>query len=167
VSEFFNIGSWLGKKMEYHRMSTYASVKRKDVVQGEVWRCDLGFNIGEEKNKTRPVVVISNNRVNKTGKVIVAPITDAIRKVDVTTGVPQHNTWYLLFSDTTDKNRMYHSKRSLPRSAVTYPFLSKDSVVQTEELRSLSKARLLSKQGSLDPADLKRLKLKIKKVFDI
>lgn len=153
--------------MQYHKLSADNRVKRKNIVQGEIWRCDLGFNIGEEKNKERPVVVISTNKVNRTGKVVVAPITDATGKIDVSTGVPQHNTWYLLFSDTTDTNRMYIPGRILPKSAITYSFLTKDSVVQAEELRSLSKARLLTKQGQLDSSDLSRLKKKISNVFDI
>jgi mRNA interferase MazF len=167
LSEFFNIGSWLSKKMEYHRISNHNSVKRKQVNQGEIWDCDLGFNIGEEKNKKRPVVVVSNNSANRTGKIVVAPITDARGKVNPT-GLPQHNTWYLLLSDTTDDNKMHTPNRRVPKSAIQYSFITKDSIIQCEELRSLSKARLVGvKKGNLDPADLDRLKNKLKKVFDI
>lgn len=150
--------------MGYHQMSD--RVKGKIVKQGEIWTCDLGFNIGEEKNKERRVVVISNNKVNRTGKVVVAPITDAFGKINPH-GLPQHNSWFLMYSDTTNSRKMYSPTRTVPRSAIQYSCLSKDSVVQCEELRSISKARLLhAKLDDLDPRDLGILKTKIKKVFD-
>lgn len=167
MSDFFNIGSWLSKKMQYHNISSHNRIKRKQINQGEIWKCDLGFNIGEEKNKERPVVVISNNKVNRTGKIVVAPITDAIGKINQH-GLPQHNTWYLLHSNTTDSNKMYLPGRTVPKNATQYRNLTKDSIIQCEELRSISKARLLhNKIDDLNPNDLDQLKKKIKKVFDI
>ena len=166
MSDFYNIGLWLAKKMEYHQNSSFKKVKRKQVNLGEVWRCDLGYNVGEEKNKIRPVVVISNNRINRTGKVIVAPITDAKGKINLN-HLPQHNSWYLLYSNTTDPLNMYNPNRRVPNVALTYGFLTKDSVVQCEEMRSLSKARLLSQEGKLDVLDVDKIKHKIKSVFDI
>jgi mRNA interferase MazF len=167
LSDFFNIGCWLSKKMEYHKKASLRTVRKKQVLQGEIWECDLGFNVGEEKNKKRFVIVISNNKVNRTGKVVVAPITDAVGKIN-SVGLPQHNTWYLLYTASTNPSNWYDSTRTVPRSAVQYSWLTKDSVIQCEELRSVSKARLLnSKVGDLDPNDFSRLKTKIKKVFDI
>jgi len=43
----------------------------------------------------------------------------------------------------------------------------KDSVLQCEEIRSVSKTRLLSRVGNINPTDLVRIKEKMKKVFDI
>lgn len=41
------------------------------------WFCDLGYNIGTEKNNMRPVLVMSNNKINNSEKVVVVCITDA------------------------------------------------------------------------------------------
>lgn len=37
------------QKMEYHQRADNRRVKGMHVNQGEIWECDLGFNIGEEK----------------------------------------------------------------------------------------------------------------------
>lgn len=167
MSHFINLGKWLGNKIDLHSKAQTPSVRRALITQGEVWMCDLGFNVGEEKNKKRPVVIISNNRIHRTGKVIVAPITDAKGKMNAS-DLPQQNTWYLLYSNSTDSNDWFKPSRTLPRLAIAYPFLSKDSVIQCEEVRSVSKARLDSiKLGDLDSGDFSRLKQKIKNVFNL
>ncbi|WP_278603914.1 type II toxin-antitoxin system PemK/MazF family toxin, partial [Blautia massiliensis (ex Durand et al. 2017)] len=38
--------------------------KHRQVLHGQIWFCDLGYNIGTEKNKMRPVLVMSNNKIN-------------------------------------------------------------------------------------------------------
>lgn len=136
------------------------------VNKGEIWNCDLGFNVGAEKNKNRRVIVLSNNRVNRTGKVLVAPITDAMDKINVS-NLPQQNSWYLLYSDTKDPEKMFKPNRDLPKNAIAYSWLIKDSIIQCEEMRSVSKARLSDKKGVLDPSEWEILNKKIKRVFDI
>lgn len=164
--DLIDIGKWLGKKMEYHQRSSFRKVKGMQVNQGEVWECDFGYNIGEEKNKKRPAVVLSNNKVNRTGKVIVAPITDAKGKMNAY-NLPQQNTWYLLHCDSTDTRNWYDPLRVIPRNAIQYNLIRKDSVIQCEELRSVSKVRLVSKKGNIDTDDFLRLKTKISNTFDI
>lgn len=166
MSEYFDIGKWVSEKMSYHKIADFRRVKGMQVNQGEIWQCDLGFNIGEEKNKKRPVVILSTNSVNRTGKVLVAPITDAKGNINQH-NLPQHNTWYLLYSNTSNPLNMFNPRRTIPKNGVTYPELYKDSIIQCEEMRSLSKARLLSKKGKLTPVDLSLLQSKIKNVFDI
>ncbi len=166
LSDFFNIGNWLSKKMNYHKQAGTNRVKSMQVNKGEIWNCDLGYNIGEEKNKIRPVVVLSSNNVNRTGKVLVAPITDAKGKTNVH-NLPQHPSWFLLFSNTADPQKMHRVGRSIPRKALGYTILEKDSIIQCEEMRCLSKARLLGKRGDLYQRDLELLPKQIKKVFDI
>lgn len=168
LSEFYSIGSWLSKKFDYHVKSRHRKVANMQVNQGEIWDCDLGFNIGEEKNKKRPVVILSANKVNRTGKVLVAPITEAKGKMSLKTShLPQHPTWFLLHSDTQDSSKMYLPNRKIPRKSKGYSILDKDSVIQCEEMRSLSKARLLGKKGDLFERDSELLTKQIKKVFDI
>jgi len=152
--------------LNYHKKAGNRRVKQMQVNQGEIWQCNLGFNIGEEKNKKRPVIILSTNSVNRTGKVLVAPITDAEGKINEH-NLPQFNTWYLLYSSTTNPRNMFKPNRTIPRRAIKYSILSKDSVIQCEEVRSVSKARLISKKGELTIADSVILKTKIKNVFDI
>lgn len=166
MSDFFDRGKWLAKQMEYHKSSSYNSIFRKQINRGEIWDCDFGYNIGQEKNKKRPVIVVSNNGLNRTGKVIVAPITDAKGKMNKF-GLPQHNTAYLLFSDTTNIENWYDPSRTVPQSANQYSFLWKDSIIQCGEMQSVSKARLINKRGNLKSDDLALLKTKINHVFDI
>lgn len=165
--EPFDIGVWLAKKLHYNKIAGHNKVKLKQIIIGEIWMCDLGVNIGEEKTKVRPVVVVSNNKVNRTGKVIVAPITDAKNKVN-NQGLPQQNTWLLMYTQSPVSSNWYSNQRSAPASASKYSCLKKDSVVQCEELRSLSKARMLNQKiGDLTTNDLLLLKKKMKNVFDI
>ena len=66
---YYNVAKWLSQKFSYHKFSSYRNIKNKQVNIDEVWECDLGYNVGEEKNKKRPALVISNNKINRTGKV--------------------------------------------------------------------------------------------------
>lgn len=165
--DYFNIGSWLKDKLNYHKISDYNRIKRKKVNQKEIWECDFGFNIGQEKNKKRPVIILSNNNANRSGKVLIAPITDAFGKINQY-NLPQQNTWYLLYSDTTNPRNMYQQNRRIPRNAIAYNWIYKDSIIQCEEMQSVSKARLSnSKIGVLHNNDWEILKSKITNVFDI
>lgn len=132
LSEFYNLGSWLGKKMEYHKVSSDGRVKRKQVNMGEIRDCDFGYNIGEEKNKKRPVIVISSNKLYRMGKVVVAPITDAKDKIN-SAGLPCKNTDYLPFSETTDSKNWYKPTRTVPKSGNLYSCLRKDSVMTQDK----------------------------------
>lgn len=54
AQEYYNIASWLKEKVHYHKSSKHNKIKRTQVNYGEIWYCDLGCNIGAEKNKCRP-----------------------------------------------------------------------------------------------------------------
>lgn len=51
TQEYYNIASWLKDKVNYNRISKYNSNKNRQVLHGEIWYCDLGYNVGTEKNK--------------------------------------------------------------------------------------------------------------------
>ena len=165
---FIAIGGWISTKFQLHMNSLTNSVKKRTINVGEIWNCDLGFNIGDEKNKKRPVLVISNNRINQSGKVIVLFMTDALGKVDTVKNFPKQNSWYLLFSTTTDNDMMFKAGRRIPKNKIAYDCLHKDTIVQCEEIRSVSKSRFDSMiMGTIDPNDLKIIKAKLKTVFEI
>ncbi len=158
--EYINIGAWLKDKFLYHMRSDYNRVKRMQVNYGEIWYCDFGYNIGKEKNKIRPIIVISNNKVNRSEKVVVIAITDADGKLD-SNNRPAQSSWYLLYSS---------ANGATPENQNAYDFLDKNSVVQCEEIRSVSKARLDANRGcigKLEDKDMDVIKAKFRKTFNL
>ena len=82
VIKDYNIASWTKDKVNYNRISKFNTNKHRQVLHGQIWFCDLGYNVGTEKNKMRPVLVMSNNKINNSEKVVVVCITDAKGKVN-------------------------------------------------------------------------------------
>lgn len=78
--EYYNIAAWQKEKVNYNRISKFNANKHRQVLHGQIWYCDLGYNVGTEKNKMRPVLVMSNNKINNSEKVVVVCITDAREK---------------------------------------------------------------------------------------
>jgi mRNA-degrading endonuclease toxin of MazEF toxin-antitoxin module len=167
--EYFNIGSWLKDKLTYQIKSKSQSVQKLQINYGEVWFCDMGYNIGDEKNKMRPVLVISNNKINQSKKVVVLCITDAKNKLNKN-GLPCQDSWYLLYSNTTDNNKMYSPRRIIRKGNTPYNFLDKDSIVQCEDIRSVSKARMNTKNkclGIINPNDMNIIKNKFSRTYNL
>ena len=99
--------------------------------RGEIYRADLDPVVGSEQGGVRPVVIIQNDTGNlhsPTG--IVAAITTRRKKP----GLPIH----------------------VPISAEESG-LKQDSVVLTEQVRTLEKSRLSRHLGTLTPEAMKRL----------
>ncbi|WP_461199208.1 type II toxin-antitoxin system PemK/MazF family toxin [Enterococcus sp. N249-2] len=107
--------------------------------KGDIVIVDFGEGIGDEKQGLRPAVVISNNVMNRTSdNVLVAPLTNIENKVD-----ENHKVKLLPWQS-------YLSNKH-------YKGLKKSSVVQLEDIRSISKKRIedrvvetLSKSSLLD-----------------
>jgi len=67
---------WAFKKYSYNTVPN-----NMNVIQWDIFFCDLGHNIGREKNKCRPVLVIQNMIDYRTADtVIVVPITTTMKK---------------------------------------------------------------------------------------
>lgn len=165
--EYYKLGCWLSKKFSYNKKSSYNKIKRAQVNSGEVWYCDLGYNIGTEKNKYRPVLVVSNNKINVSEKVVVVCITDTGNKLNKN-DLPAQDSWYLLYSTTSDDTKKLKPNRIIPKSNIPYDFLDKDCIVQCEEIRAVSKARLDLQKGSIGTlkyVDLKNIREKFLRAF--
>ncbi|WP_340395773.1 type II toxin-antitoxin system PemK/MazF family toxin, partial [Bacillus smithii] len=124
--------------------------KRRKIVQGGIYLCTLGENIGSEQNtehgEQRPVIVLSNNMINPTApNVLIAPLSKQLKTKQNRKGltVPKYNSHYFLY-----KNK--------------YSFLNYDSAVKTEELRSVSKIRLNVLLGQVDDKDFKKILARLK-----
>ena len=99
--------------------------------RGEIYRADLDPVVGSEQGGVRPVVIIQNDTGNlHSPTVIVAAITTRRKKP----GLPIH----------------------VPISAEESG-LRQDSVVLTEQVRTLEKSRLTRYLGTLTPEAMKRL----------
>ena len=99
--------------------------------RGEIYRADLDPVVGSEQGGVRPVVIIQNDTGNLySPTVIVAAITTRHKKP----GLPIH----------------------VPISAEESG-LRQDSVVLTEQVRTLEKSRLTRHLGTLTPEAMKRL----------
>lgn len=123
----------------------------KNIKKGSVYMCVLGENIGEETNKTRPVVVISSRRNNRMGHVLIAPLTSTIiyKNPDKPERGLKYPTNYLL-------------------KIGNYPFLKNDSVVKLDQMRTVSKARFLEEPlGELKDGDIRNINKKIKNYLDL
>ena len=162
----YGLGDWIGKKMRYDQSAHSLTTRRLQVNQGEIWDCDFGHNVGHEKNKKRPVIIVSANHINRGAKVLVAPVTDASRNMGQN-NLPRFPHWYLVYTDSTDPKNWWSLQRSVPKNANTYSILRKDSVIQLDELRSVSKARLSNKRSiSIKSDDLDKIKnILAKRVF--
>lgn len=60
----------------------------EEILRGDIYNADLGYNTGSEQNGLRPVLVIQNNTGNKfSPTIIVSPITSEIKKPEMPTHV--------------------------------------------------------------------------------
>ena len=109
-------------------------LKSKDHVdyiypkRGEIYEADLGNAEGSEQAGIRPVLIIQNNIGNHySPTVICVPLTSRSKK-----DMPTHH--------------MIEKKR--------YPFLTYDSIVLCEQIKTISKTKLSHRIGMLSKQDM-------------
>jgi mRNA interferase MazF len=122
--------------------------RNRSLVQKGIYLCKIGENIGGEINsdvgRDRPVLVISNNRVNDGGSnIIIVPLTKRLKTIQIKGKlVPKFKTHYFLLQS-------------------KYDFLTYDSTVKTEDIRSTSKIRITRKLGEIDTTDFNNITRKV------
>jgi mRNA interferase MazF len=109
--------------------------------RGEVWLVNFDPTLGTEIRKIRPAVVISSNNIGVLPIKLVAPITD-------------WKDWYV--------GNLWHIKLS-PNSDNG---LSKDSSVDTLQLRGVDTQRFIRKLGSLSPDEMNSIVIAIVTVIE-
>lgn len=113
----------------------------------------LGENVGFEKNKVRPAIVVSVDSNNQTsGNVAIVPLTKEENKVDRTTGKP------ISKKSLASQYKLFKSK---------YSKLDYNSIVQCEDVRIVSKARIGDVIGFIDDTDMKQISKRLKYFFGI
>ena len=103
------------------------------VLQWELYEADLDPAVGREQGgESRPVLIVSNDGFNRSFDVItVVPLTKTANKT----------------------RRVYAFEVVLPAAAAGNPL---ESIVMPQQIRTISKTRLLSRVGLLSDANLKR-----------
>ena len=105
------------------------------MLRGEIWQVNLDPARGNEANKQRPAVIVSNDRANATatrlgrGVVTVVPVTSNVTKI---------YPFQVFLSDATSG-------------------LSVDSKAQAEQIRSIATERLRRRIGRVSPAELAQI----------
>lgn len=114
--------------------------RNRSFQQGQVITCELGENIGYEICKSRPALVISDDRYSGGGQLVIIPLTKNTSK------------------DIKTHYKLLKSK---------YSFLQFDSCVKTEQIKSVSSIRIKRVLGKIEDEDLKRVKVRLKTLFNI
>lgn len=143
---------WLNKKL---KLQNYFNINKNKLAnwkihRGQIYTCFLGENIGFEKSRmeARPCLIVSTRQINyESGNVIVVPLSKNIKY--------QTGTRKLKYP--------YHFV--LQKSK--YPKLAFDSVVQCEDIRCVSKARLSTFVCNTDPKDMLQIKKRLKSALQI
>ena len=105
------------------------------MLRGEIWQVDLNPARGSETSKSRPAVVVSNDRANATasrlrrGVVTVVPVTSNITAI-------------------------YPFQVLLPAATTG---LAVDSKAQAEQIRSVATERLRRRIGRVSPVELAQI----------
>lgn len=106
------------------------------IKRGEIYLANLDPVVGREISKTRPVVVVSNNKNNEfSGTVTIVPITS------------KH------------VNKIYPFEVLLPEGRGNLP---KDSKVKADQIRTLDKIRLVKQIGKLGQREIGEIDKAIK-----
>lgn len=109
--------------------------------RGEVWLINLNPTIGAEIKKTRPAVIISSNALGKLPLKLVVPITDW--KQDFV-----NNVWHIELEANSQNG------------------LSKKSVADALQTRSIDVKRCVRKLGILSPKKLAKITMAITNLIE-
>lgn len=106
---------------------------------GEVWLVNFAPKVGEEIDKMRPAVIVSNDKVGSLRLKVVVPIT----------GTSMKREWMVPLSPSKSNG------------------LSKASAVDCFQIKSLSQERFVRRLGRLSEKELVEVKLGLTKVLDL
>lgn len=107
---------------------------------GEIWNVNFSPQVGDEIQKIRPAIIISNDAMGELKLKVVIPLTDGIRTVQ---------EWHV------------------PIQPDNLNGLSKSSVADCFQIKSLPENRFVSKLGILSSDDSDEVKLGIMKVLNL
>lgn len=144
---------WLYKKLKInnHFVKNQKKISSWKINRGAMYTCYFGENLGHEKSRleARPCVVVSSNDINyNSSNIIVVPLSKNIKYADTEKKVLKYPHHYVL------------KKKN-------YAKLEYDSVVQCEDIRCVSKARLVNYICNVSKEDMKNISKRIKTALQI
>ncbi len=110
--------------------------------QGEIWLINLNPTIGSEIKKTRPCVILNNDAIGVLPLKVIAPLTDYKENYEKV-------LWFVKLQPNRNNG------------------LSKLSVIDLFQVRSVSEERFIRKIGQIYSEELEKVKYALKLVFDI
>ncbi|MEM7109318.1 MAG: type II toxin-antitoxin system PemK/MazF family toxin, partial [Bacteroidota bacterium] len=99
---------------------------------GEVWQINFAPQIGDQIRKIRPAAIVNHDSMGALQLKVVVPITDAFRNV---------REWHVLLEPSLTNG------------------LSKSSVADCFQIKSISKTRFIEKIGDLNQNEMDQVKL--------
>ena len=112
------------------------------IKQFEIWIADLNPQIGTEPGKTRPVLIIQTNLLNKIPhpSTIICPVTSNVKE----------------YSEILRVNLKKGQAK-----------LQQDSDIMIDQIRAIDNKRLVKKLGSLSKSDIELVKENVKILLDL
>ena len=108
--------------------------------QGEIWLVDFAPKVGEEIDKKRPALIVSNNSIGRLRLKVVVPISNPSATVQ---------SWHICI-DPDGTNG-----------------LSKSRIADCFQVKSISNDRFVKKLGVLSEDDMDEVKISLAKVLDL
>ena len=106
----------------------------------EVWLVDFSPKVGQEIDKVRPAVIVNHDSMGALQLKVVVPITDAVRSI---------RDWHVSLSPSKENG------------------ISKESVADCFQVKSISKERFVRRLGALSAKEMEKVKLGLVKVLDL
>lgn len=110
--------------------------------QSEIWLINLDPTTGAEIKKTRPAVVVNDNSLGKLPLKIIVPISDWKEKYKIA-------PWMVYLKPDTINN------------------LTKESVADCFQIRSISEERFIKKIGSISTPNHEEIKIALSKILTL
>lgn len=107
---------------------------------GEVWLVDFAPKIGQEIGKVRSAIIVNHDSMGALQLKIVVPVTDALRSI---------REWHVPLNPSEENG------------------ISKPSVADCFQVKSISKERFLKRLGALSSDEMDEVKLALIKVLGL
>lgn len=110
------------------------------IYRGEIWRANLNPTVGREQSGIRPVLILSANNFNQCSAdlVVILPLT------------------------TKNKHIIFHVSLMKEDSG-----LDEDSFIKTEDIRSISKERLITFLGKITDKEMEMVEDKTRRILGL
>ena len=106
----------------------------------EVWSVDFAPKVGQEIDKVRPAIIVNHDSMGALQLKVVVPVTDAVRSI---------RDWHVPLSPSKENG------------------ISKESVADCFQVKSISKERFVKRLGTLSVNEMEEVKLGLIKVLDL